>query len=529
MNGPLHETFEIDLEYQPGEKLPKRNIPLSTDMGRIDTPEKLRDVINENIIAQYTTPQVAPRIPRDTELAKGTTFVGVIPQTSRMPTAEEIAAETREANKKRQEFLTDEEKIEMQKYIKYPDMGTDVPAQPVDVKKYWYGRDEELEERTLPLKLVEEYDRKVGAAKREIWRSYLTVERYRVEIHWLYTKLNQDIDMLKKGIEELEPQMVFTNREFSFLEQREAKVKFKDMKERIKAQETFSQASAKKIEGVTERIIKIMNDTIPVYEESLKTLSHAQERIVIDKKNAALAIRNDLEVARNLLIKQRRIMNIDMHNFLAYKKLFKDSLVVDKFYDQNAERLTKAVSEELKRICDEKKITNLEFTQLSDLLDLYFYYDYNYGKFFVYISEGKRRAIKDIYMNQRLAFKMGFEYEEVSPGWVKLVGRIRRGGFYAKYAPDIKEGVHQIYVYMPEIIADSYVGDTLVPLLRVINADKNKNTYAENIYVQEYHHRIVVKRITAIRIQLMSATGEYLSFDWGDVIVTLHFRKALFT
>ena len=81
---------------------------------------------------------------------------------------------------------------------------------------------------------------------------------------------------------------------------------------------------------------------------------------------------------------------------------------------------------------------------------------------------------------------------------------------------------------MPDIIEDSFVGDSKSPLLRVINVDKPSGSWAENVYALEYHHRIIQKRINSIRLTLHSGSGNEVRFASGNVIVILHFRKNYF-
>ena len=154
-------------------------------------------------------------------------------------------------------------------------------------------------------------------------------------------------------------------------------------------------------------------------------------------------------------------------------------------------------------------------------LSIYFYYDDNTGKFFLYNHQPK--VIKNVKLSKHLAYLLGFE---IDPADGSLKGtRFRRGGGFAKYTPDISGGIHQLYVYMPRIIDHTYLGNSQVPLLRIVNVEKEPGQIAENIYTQEYHHKIVEKRISSIQIEIRSSIGE---FNWGDVIITLHFRRSLF-
>ena len=105
---------------------------------------------------------------------------------------------------------------------------------------------------------------------------------------------------------------------------------------------------------------------------------------------------------------------------------------------------------------------------------------------------------------------------------------MRHGGWFAKYSPDISSGIHQLYVYSPGLIEHSFVGNTQAPLLRIINVDKQQNTVAESIYTNMYFMKIIEKRISSIKIVIKDSFNEILRFNWGNVIVTLVFRKNIF-
>jgi len=183
--------------------------------------------------------------------------------------------------------------------------------------------------------------------------------------------------------------------------------------------------------------------------------------------------------------------------------------------------LDEATRSNMKRIKENihKKFTDEQLKELS----IYFYYDVNYGRFYLYVH--KVEDIKTITLSKSLAYMLGFEIDNI--GRMKNI-RLLKGGGYAKYSPDIRSGIHQLYVYMPSIIEPTYLGDSLYPLLRIINVEKGPGEIAENIYTHEYHHKIIEKRINKIHIDIKTSSNELVRFDWGDVIITLHFKRSLF-
>ena len=61
-----------------------------------------------------------------------------------------------------------------------------------------------------------------------------------------------------------------------------------------------------------------------------------------------------------------------------------------------------------------------------------------------------------------------------------------------------------------------------------MNVEKKPGEVDEIIYTSEYHQRLVTKRISEIQIRVTSASGELINFHWGNIIITLHFKRSLF-
>ena len=93
---------------------------------------------------------------------------------------------------------------------------------------------------------------------------------------------------------------------------------------------------------------------------------------------------------------------------------------------------------------------------------------------------------------------------------------------------DLTGGVKQLYVYAPKLVENTIVGDVTAPLLRVVNIVGEPGSIQESIYTSEYHYRLQNKRISEISIEIRTATGELVKFNWGNIIITLHFKKSLF-
>ena len=94
--------------------------------------------------------------------------------------------------------------------------------------------------------------------------------------------------------------------------------------------------------------------------------------------------------------------------------------------------------------------------------------------------------------------------------------------------PDLTGGVRQLYVYAPNLIENTIIGDRLSPILRIVNVIGDPGSINEIIYSTEYFHRLQSKRISEISIEIHTPFGELVRFHWGSCILTLHFKKTLF-
>jgi hypothetical protein len=157
-------------------------------------------------------------------------------------------------------------------------------------------------------------------------------------------------------------------------------------------------------------------------------------------------------------------------------------------------------------------------------LELYFYFDYNFGRFFLY--NHRPMEIRSVMLSPKLAYMLGFEIDKFTHV-IKHI-RLRREGGFAKFTPDIKAGVHQLYVYAPGLVESTYLGNVEVPLLRIVNVDKPSNSIAESIYSNPYYVKVNEKRISAIKIEIHDSFGQFVHFNWGNIIITLAFKRNLF-
>ena len=132
-------------------------------------------------------------------------------------------------------------------------------------------------------------------------------------------------------------------------------------------------------------------------------------------------------------------------------------------------------------------------------------------------------GIKNIEMSNQLAYILGFELH----GGNKYV----QINSFAKYTPDL-EPIHSMYIYAPNLVANTVIGNSAGPLLRIVNVTASsalgQNKVVENIYTQEFHHQVIQKYISEIRIEIRSDSGRLIEFNNGNCILTVHFKRSFF-
>jgi hypothetical protein len=90
---------------------------------------------------------------------------------------------------------------------------------------------------------------------------------------------------------------------------------------------------------------------------------------------------------------------------------------------------------------------------------------------------------------------------------------------------DIDAGMTAIYVYS-DIVQNQFVGDTLVPLLRVVPIrGADKNVYRGEEFLHPRYLPTKRETTSVMEFNLRTDTGKVISFKTGKVVLTLHFRK----
>jgi hypothetical protein len=91
---------------------------------------------------------------------------------------------------------------------------------------------------------------------------------------------------------------------------------------------------------------------------------------------------------------------------------------------------------------------------------------------------------------------------------------------------DISGGIQDLYVYV-DVVEHVPVGDTEAPLLRIVNASGMMGENVHRIYDRPRYLPVQKNRFDSIECNIRDCFGKLVPFEGGQVIVILHFRRAI--
>ncbi len=130
-----------------------------------------------------------------------------------------------------------------------------------------------------------------------------------------------------------------------------------------------------------------------------------------------------------------------------------------------------------------------------------------------YIIKGNY-YIHDVKFSPQLGYALGFDGHELWLG--------------ASHPPDLKAGIHHLYVYTKDLTENIVVGDRMASLLRVVTIRGEHNQVVEETFDTPIMSRVVPREITEIEIEVRTAEGRLVPFEWGSLIIVLVFKKAVY-
>jgi len=131
--------------------------------------------------------------------------------------------------------------------------------------------------------------------------------------------------------------------------------------------------------------------------------------------------------------------------------------------------------------------------------------------------------VRKIAIGDRLRYMLGLDDgKKVKSHWFspdKIV---------STYPVDVRGGFDTMYVYC-DLVANQVVGDSLVPLLRVVNVEGHPGDVVSRNFTNPHYVPLARQEFSTVEINIKDDTNRSVGFMGGKVTVKLHFRKQKFT
>jgi len=131
--------------------------------------------------------------------------------------------------------------------------------------------------------------------------------------------------------------------------------------------------------------------------------------------------------------------------------------------------------------------------------------------------------IGKVLLPEKLARSLGFEDKCLLPNTDWTFVTFEKGEHQANRAIDLSGGMYNIFIYS-DIVKPQFVGNTLVPLLRIVNISGEEGKAVTETF-RPYYLPINKLEFDTVQIVLCNEFGEEIQFEKGQAIVTLHFKK----
>jgi hypothetical protein len=119
------------------------------------------------------------------------------------------------------------------------------------------------------------------------------------------------------------------------------------------------------------------------------------------------------------------------------------------------------------------------------------------------------------HMSKALATMLGFDKEGPYT---------ESGKYYADRTFDMHANLRMMYIYS-DIASYSLVGDTKVPLLRVIDSQGAYGQMVSTTFTHPHYVPLARSDLETIEINISNELGKPVPFEFGKSVVTLHFRR----
>lgn len=148
-------------------------------------------------------------------------------------------------------------------------------------------------------------------------------------------------------------------------------------------------------------------------------------------------------------------------------------------------------------------------------------YDIVYGR--VVFEHGLH---DNLLLNDRLAYMLGYKGRNVRlNGYTIRVPELNSIYTFADYPPDVTAGFNTLYVYC-SIVAPQIAGNKFVPVLRAVNIHPGRyGATIDREYQNPHYVPVLQKEFNRLEINIKDDTGKLVPFQFGKVLLKVHFRR----
>lgn len=144
--------------------------------------------------------------------------------------------------------------------------------------------------------------------------------------------------------------------------------------------------------------------------------------------------------------------------------------------------------------------------------------------FFEY-NENNRRVHVYLYNNAKVKFESSMMCRLLGFDPKTQITMSGKDNVYheAVRIPDLSLNKNGIFIYT-DICAHTPVGDSIVPLLRIVPIEGQDGDIVTKTYDKPHYLPVSKSHIDIIKIELSDDSGKLIDFEYGKTIVKLHFR-----
>lgn len=229
-------------------------------------------------------------------------------------------------------------------------------------------------------------------------------------------------------------------------------------------------------------------------------------------------IRNEEKVGQNIFLMERNEW-VYVQSLEEYLRRYKNEIKatspnlnehINQHFDQFLEifeAIEKSEKLEFSRESAEKLISaakNVRFIFNEDL-----------SRFELLITD---QAISHVCLTNQIAYVLGFE-EKIDI----------QNGQIAKYTPDLRGSISQICVYLNSGLIESIIfGNTFSNILQIIAVRGSTGEIIQEQFQNPLMHKIIAKEVDSLDIEIRSIDGRLINFDYGSIVLTLVFKRAIY-